>query len=78
MMMRSASLSPRPSYPTRSSTSSLRRGQDLTFNRIGSAQRDSILQAGLALQQAGVIPASADVKKSLDDLIDDRYLMITN
>ena len=46
----------------------------LTFNRIGSQQRDTILQAGLALQQAGVIPAGVDVKKSLDDLVDDRFV----
>ncbi len=29
---------------------------------------------GLALQKAGVIPATVDVKKALDDLIDDRYV----
>jgi sulfonate transport system substrate-binding protein len=51
---------------------------ELTFNRIGAAQRGSILQAGLALQHAGVIPASADVRKSLDDLVDDRYVAVTN
>ncbi|MGD0333704.1 MAG: aliphatic sulfonate ABC transporter substrate-binding protein [Xanthobacteraceae bacterium] len=56
----------------------LKERTELTFNRIGAAQRDSILQAGLALQQAGVIPASVDVKKSLDDLIDDRYVTVTN
>jgi sulfonate transport system substrate-binding protein len=47
---------------------------ELTFNRIGPQQRDSILQAGLALQQAGVLPANADVKQALDGLIDDRYV----
>jgi len=52
----------------------LKERTELTFNRIGPAQRDSILQAGIALQQAGVLPASADVKKSLDDLVDDVYL----
>jgi sulfonate transport system substrate-binding protein len=51
----------------------LKERTELTFNRIGSQQRDSILQAGLALQQAGVLPASVDIKQSLDDLIDDRY-----
>ncbi len=35
----------------------LKERTDLTFNRIGPEQRDTILQAGLALQQAGVIPA---------------------
>ena len=52
----------------------LRERTELTFNRIGAPQRDSILQAGLALQQAGVLPANADVKAALDSLIDDRYV----
>jgi sulfonate transport system substrate-binding protein len=45
---------------------------ELTHSKIGSAQRDSILAAGIALQQAGVIPAGTDVKAALDALIDDR------
>jgi sulfonate transport system substrate-binding protein len=52
----------------------LKERTDLTFNRIGAAQRDTILQAGLALRKAGVIAANVDVKKSLDDLIDDRFV----
>jgi len=52
----------------------LKERTDLTFNRIGPQQRDTILQAGLALQQAGVIPGSVDVKKTLDDLVDDRFV----
>ena len=52
----------------------LKERTDLNFNRIGAAQRDTILQAGLALQQAGVVPANVDVKKTLDDLIDDRFV----
>jgi sulfonate transport system substrate-binding protein len=52
----------------------LKERTDLSFNRIGAAQRDTILKAGLALQQAGVIPANVDVKKALDDLIDDRFV----
>ena len=52
----------------------LKERTELTFNRIGAPQRDSILQAGLALQQAGVIPANVDVKKTLDDLVDDRFV----
>ena len=51
----------------------LKERTDLTFNRIGAPQRDTILKAGLALQQAGVIPGNVDVKKALDDLIDDRF-----
>jgi sulfonate transport system substrate-binding protein len=52
----------------------LKERTDLNFNRIGAPQRDTILKAGLALQQAGVIPASVDVKAALDDLIDDRFV----
>jgi sulfonate transport system substrate-binding protein len=52
----------------------LKERTELTFNRIGPQQRDSILQAGLALQEAGVLPANADVKQALNGLIDDRYV----
>ncbi len=52
----------------------LKERTDLTFNSIGPEQRDTILQAGLALQKAGVIEPSVDVKKTLDDLIDDRFV----
>jgi len=52
----------------------LKERTDLNFNRIGAPQRDTILKAGLALQQAGVIPGNVDVKKALDDLIDDRFV----
>jgi len=45
---------------------------DLTYSRIGAPQRDSILAAGLALQQAGVIDAKVDVKAALDSLVDDQ------
>ena len=49
----------------------------LTYNKIGAQQRDSILAAGIALQQAGVIPANVDVKKVLDDLVDDQYVPVS-
>jgi sulfonate transport system substrate-binding protein len=52
----------------------LKERTDLTNNRIGPAQRDTILQAGLALQQAGVITANVDVKQKLGDLIDGRFV----
>lgn len=45
---------------------------ELTHSRIGAPQRESILAAGLALQQAGVIAASVDVKGTVDALIEDR------
>jgi sulfonate transport system substrate-binding protein len=51
---------------------------DLSYSRIGSPQRESILAAGLALQQAGVIDAKVDVKASLDALIDDQVPLPTN
>jgi sulfonate transport system substrate-binding protein len=50
----------------------LKERTELTHSKIGAPQRDSILAAGLALQQAGVIPANVDVQKTVDDLIDDR------
>jgi sulfonate transport system substrate-binding protein len=43
---------------------------DLTQSNIGEAQRQSILAAGLALKDAGVLPATTDVKAALDGLID--------
>src|SRR6201997_1910300 len=52
----------------------LKERTDLTYTQIGPEQRDTILKAGLALQQAGVIPGNVDVKKALDDLVDDRFV----
>ena len=48
----------------------LKERTDLTFSKIGPPQRDAILQAGLALQKAGVIAADVDVKKNTDALLD--------
>jgi sulfonate transport system substrate-binding protein len=56
----------------------LKERTELTHSRIGPAQRESILAAGLALQQAGVIDAKADVKATLDALIDDQVPLPTN
>jgi sulfonate transport system substrate-binding protein len=50
----------------------LKERTELTHSRIGAPQRESILAAGIALQQAGVIPANTDVKATVDALIDDR------
>jgi sulfonate transport system substrate-binding protein len=55
----------------------LKERTELTHSKVGAAQRESILAAGIALQQAGVIPANVDVKKTLDDLIDDQYVTVT-
>src|SRR5437868_14260121 len=48
----------------------LKERTELTHSRIGAPQRESILAAGIALQQAGVIDANVDVKTTLDSLID--------
>jgi sulfonate transport system substrate-binding protein len=50
----------------------------LTFNVIGPAQRESILEAGLALQKSGIVKPNVDVKKAVDDLIDARHVAVTN
>jgi sulfonate transport system substrate-binding protein len=56
----------------------LKERTELIHSKIGAAQRDSILAAGVALQQAGVIKPEVDVKKTLDELIDDQYVVVTN
>ena len=56
----------------------LKERTELTHSRIGAPQRESILAAGLALQQAGVIDAKSDVKATLDALIDDQVPLPTN
>ncbi len=54
----------------------LKERTELTFNKIGPPQRNSILEAGLALQKAGVIQPNVDVKQVLNDLVDDRYVAV--
>src|SRR3979411_787979 len=56
----------------------LKERTELTHSRIGAPQRESILAAGLALQQAGVVDAKVDVKATLDALIDDQVPLPTN
>ena len=56
----------------------LKERTELTHSAIGAPQRESILAAGLALQQAGVIKPDVDVKKAVDDLIDSRWVAATN
>ena len=56
----------------------LKERTELTHSRIGAPQRESILAAGVALQQAGVIEAKVDVKAALDSLIDDQVPLPTN
>ncbi len=50
----------------------------LTFNVVGPAQRESILEAGLALQKSGIIKPDVNVTKVVDDLIDSRFVAVTN
>jgi sulfonate transport system substrate-binding protein len=47
---------------------------ELTHGPIGQAQHDSILAAGLALKEAGVLPATADIAATVDALLDRRFL----
>src|SRR5580698_4740035 len=56
----------------------LKERTDLTSSRIGAPQGASILAAGQALQQAGVIDAKVDVKAAVDALIDDQVPLPTN
>lgn len=46
---------------------------ELTHSAIGQAQADTIIAAGLALKDAGVLPATTDVKAVVDDLLDRRF-----
>src|ERR1700709_414027 len=50
----------------------LKERTELTHSRIGAPQRDSILAAGLALQQARVGGAKVDGNATVDALIDDQ------
>jgi sulfonate transport system substrate-binding protein len=46
---------------------------ELTHSTIGDAQAQTILAAGLALKEAGVLPAATDVKAVVDALLDRRF-----
>ena len=56
----------------------LKERTELTYSKIGAPQRDSILAAGLALQKAGVIAPGVDVRKAIDELVDDRFVAAAN
>jgi len=47
---------------------------ELTHSTIGQAQVDTITAAGLALKEAGVLPATTDVKAAVDSLVDRRFV----
>lgn len=46
---------------------------DLSNSRIGAVHRDTIVAAGHALQQSGVIEANVDVDKAANELIDTSF-----
>jgi len=46
---------------------------ELTHNKIGPQQRETILAAGLALQQAGVVDGSVKVEEVVDSLIEPKF-----
>lgn len=47
---------------------------ELTHSAIGEPQRASILAAGIALRDAGVLPKDANIEAALDALIERRYI----
>ena len=50
---------------------------ELTHSKIGEPQAQTILAAGLALKEAGVLPANTDVQAAVNDLLD-RSFAATN
>lgn len=46
---------------------------ELTHSAIGQPQAETILAAGLALKEAGVLPADTDVRAAVDGLIERRF-----
>jgi sulfonate transport system substrate-binding protein len=66
-------LSEAAKIPANVAEKQLKERTELTHSAIGKPQHESILAAGLALQQAGVIPANVDVRKTVDELIDQRF-----
>jgi sulfonate transport system substrate-binding protein len=50
----------------------LKERTDLSHSRIGDLQRQSILAAGIALQQAGLIAANLSITAAVNELIDEQ------
>ena len=46
---------------------------ELTHSAIGEHQRETILQAGLALKEGGVLPADTNIAQAVDALVDRRF-----
>lgn len=51
--------------------------EDLSYSSIGDVQRDFVLQAGKALQEAGVVDGNVDVAQVVEQLIDTRFTVAT-
>ncbi|HEX2135139.1 MAG TPA: aliphatic sulfonate ABC transporter substrate-binding protein [Microvirga sp.] len=51
---------------------------ELTHSAIGQPQVDTIVAAGLALQEAGVVPAATDVRAAVESLVDRRFATASN
>jgi sulfonate transport system substrate-binding protein len=56
----------------------LKERTELTHNRVGPPQRESILAAGVALQQAGVVPAGVNIGAAVDALLDEGFTFTGN
>lgn len=66
-------LSEAAKIPTNVAEKQLKERTELTHSAIGKPQHDSILAAGLALQEAGVVPANVDIRKTVNELIDPSF-----
>jgi sulfonate transport system substrate-binding protein len=51
---------------------------ELTHGPIGSAQIETIVGAGEALKQAGILPAATDIQSAVDGLLDRRFTAALN
>ncbi|MCU0885653.1 MAG: aliphatic sulfonate ABC transporter substrate-binding protein [Beijerinckiaceae bacterium] len=51
---------------------------ELTHGAIGSAQIETIVAAGEALKQAGILPATTDIQAAVDGLLDRRFTAASN
>ena len=51
---------------------------ELTHGPIGAAQKEALVAAGQALQQAGVVGAKVDVTATVDALVDSSFLPANN
>jgi len=49
---------------------------ELTHGPIGAPQTETITAAGLALQNAGVLDAAVDIKATVANLIEPKYLAV--